>query len=104
MDSLVARLFRLFAVRHTAAVHPGPRVLPAYAALARYQSNGVELESRLRLLVTQLAAERSRCRWCIERGRHLWREGQFPIDVLRALLRYQTSSLFSSRERDLPTP
>jgi len=99
MDSLVAKLFRLFADRPNAALHPGPRVLPAYAALARYRSNGVELEPRLRLLVTQLAAERSRCRWCIERGRHLWREGQFPIDSLRALLRYESSSLFSHRER-----
>jgi alkylhydroperoxidase family enzyme len=51
------------------------------------------------MFVTQLAAERSRCRWCIEHGRHMWREGQFPIDVLRALLRYETSALFSNRER-----
>jgi alkylhydroperoxidase family enzyme len=51
------------------------------------------------LLVTQLAAERSRCRWCIERGRHQWRDAQFPVDTLRALLRYETSAGFSSRER-----
>lgn len=101
MDSLVARLTRIFAGRAEARQRsrPGPRVLPAYAALARYQTNGTDLETRLRLLVTQLAAERSRCRWCIERGRHVWREGQFPIDALRALLRYETSALFSNRER-----
>jgi alkylhydroperoxidase family enzyme len=100
MDSLVAKILRLFSERPNAALlAPGPRVLPAYAALARYQSNDAELEPRLRLLITQLAAERSRCRWCIERGRHLWRVAQLPVDTLRALLRYQTSALFSDRER-----
>jgi len=74
-------------------------VLPAYAALARYDISGTDLDPRLRLLVTQLAAERSRCRWCIERGRHLWREAQLSIEELRALPRYETSSLFSNRER-----
>ena len=101
MDSLVARLTRIFVGRPDArhVSRPSPRVLPAYAALARYQTNGTDVEPRLRLLVTQLAAERSRCRWCVERGRHMWREGQFPIDVLRALPRYETSALFSNRER-----
>jgi alkylhydroperoxidase family enzyme len=75
------------------------RVLPAYAALARYHSTSIALEARLHMLVTQLAAERSRCRWCIERGRHLWREAQLPVDALRALLRYESSALFSNRER-----
>jgi alkylhydroperoxidase family enzyme len=77
----------------------GTHLLPAYAALARYQINTSDLEPRLRLLVTQLAAERSRCRWCIERGRHLWREAHLSTDALRALARYETSSLFSNRER-----
>jgi alkylhydroperoxidase family enzyme len=51
------------------------------------------------MLVTQRAAERSRCRWCIERGRHLWREAQLPLDALQALPCYETSALFSNRER-----
>jgi alkylhydroperoxidase family enzyme len=51
------------------------------------------------MLVTQLAAERSGCRWCIEQGRHLWREAELSLDALRALPRYDTSSLFSNRER-----
>lgn len=77
----------------------GPRVLPAYAALARYQLHTPDLDARLRMLVTQLAAERSHCRWCIERGRHLWREAQLSLDELRALPRYETSARFSNRER-----
>jgi len=101
MGTLVTRLWRaLVAPRNSAAVPPGGvRVLPAYAALARYHSTSIALESRLHMLVTQLAAERSRCRWCIERGRHLWREAQLPVDALRALLRYESSALFSNRER-----
>src|SRR6266550_3436557 len=78
MDTLVMRLWRaLTAPRDSVPVPPG----------------GV------RVFVTQLAAERSHCRWCIERGRHLWREAQLPVDALHALLRYETSALFSNRER-----
>lgn len=101
MGTLVTRVWRaLVAPRSPAAAPPaGVRVLPAYAALARYHTNSTDLDSRLRLLVAQLAAERSRCRWCIERGRHLWREALLPPDALHALLRYETSALFSDRER-----
>ena len=108
MDSIVTSLIRqgsaiwqALAGRNAAAAATpgGARVLPAYAALARCQLTGTNLDPRLRLLVTQLAAERSRCRWCIERGRHLWREAQLSIEELRALPRYETSSLFSNRER-----
>lgn len=108
MDSLVSSIIRQGGavwralVGHgtpTVAPPPGVRVLPAYAALARYRITTTDLEPRLRILVMQLAAERSRCRWCIERGRHLWREAQLSLDELRALTRYETSALFSNRER-----
>lgn len=106
MDSIVTSLlrrggaiWRAFAGTRAATIEIGTRVLPAYAALARYQVGDTDLEARLRLLVTQLAAERSGCRWCIERGRHVWREAHLPIDALGALLQYETSSLFSTRER-----
>lgn len=92
-------VWRALSGRREPATPGGARVLPAYAALARYQVGGTDLEPRLRLLVTQLAAERSGCRWCIERGRHLWREARLSIEALRALLQYETSSLFSNRER-----
>lgn len=108
MDSIVTTLIRrggalwraLARDRGSASAGAGgARVLPAYAALARYGSGAIDLDPRLRLLVTQLAAERSRCRWCIERGRHLWREAQLSFEALRALPRYETSALFSNRER-----
>src|SRR6266849_1183162 len=101
MGTLVTRLWRaLVAPRNPVAIPPGGvHVLPAYAALARHRTSSTDLDVRLRMLVTQLAAERSRCRWCIERGRHLWREAQLPVEALRALPRYESRSLFSSRER-----
>lgn len=106
MDSIVTSLirsggavWRALSRRRETATPGGARVLPAYAALAHYQGGSSELEPRLRVLVTQLAAERSGCRWCIDRGRHLWREAHLSIDALRALLQYETSSLFSNRER-----
>ena len=101
MDTMVTKLWRALLGRGPNAPPPpaGPGVLPAYATLARYEINAADLEPRIRMFVTQLAAERSRCRWCIERGRHLWREAQLALDVLRALLRYETSALFSNRER-----
>ncbi len=108
MDSIVSKIIRqggavwralVGCPPSLASATSGVRVLPAYAALARYRVGVTDLEPRLRLLVMQLAAERSRCRWCIERGRHLWREAQLSIAELRALTHYETSSLFSPRER-----
>ena len=100
MDSLVSRVWRALLGRAERPIAPaGARVLPAYAALARFNHEPAELEPRLRVLVTQLAAERSGCRWCIERGRHFWRETALSRDMLGALLRYETSRSFSAKER-----
>jgi alkylhydroperoxidase family enzyme len=98
----LAAVWRAVVARRNSAVAtppPGPRVLPAYAALARYRVGTTHLEPRLHLLVTQLAAERSGCRWCIERGRHAWREAHLPMALLRALRQYETSDAFFARER-----
>src|SRR5712691_400972 len=99
MDTIVIKIWRaLTGSPESRATSAGARVLPAYAALARYRSSA-DLDPQLRMLVSQLAAERSGCRWCIDRGRHLWREAQLSLEALRALPRYETSSLFSNRER-----
>jgi alkylhydroperoxidase family enzyme len=74
-------------------------VLPAYAGLGRGLARDAELDLRLRLLVGQLAAELSACRWCIEGGRHRWRQAFLPTCELRALRRYASTGLFSERER-----
>jgi alkylhydroperoxidase family enzyme len=106
MDAIVSDLVRRLAAfwraivgSSTAEPTPSTRALPAYAALARYLGSSADLDPRLRLLVTQLAAERSRCRWCIDKGRHVWREAHLPVDLLRALVQFETSPLFSSPER-----
>jgi len=78
---------------------PGPRVFPAYAAMGRQLARDARLDRRLRLLVGQLAAELSGCRWCIECGRHRWRQAFFSTTELRALRRHSSTRLFSPRER-----
>src|SRR5713226_7554964 len=82
---------------------PAPRGFARLAGVRRARSlsgrRDPQLEPRLRMLVTQLAAERSRCRWCIEQGRHAWREAHLPMASLRTLRQYVTSTSFSDRER-----
>lgn len=78
---------------------PGPGILPSYAALGRYVAGGATLDSRLDLLVRQLAAELAGCRWCIDHGRHRWRKAFHSLAELRALRHYAASPLFSARER-----
>jgi alkylhydroperoxidase family enzyme len=75
-------------------------VLYGYLALAKRPGNsGGVVDERTRLLVRQLAAERSGCRWCIERARHDWRAGGLPVDLLRDLGRHASGAGFSERER-----
>ena len=78
---------------------PGPRALPSYARMGRYIAGGAALDPRVDLLVRQLAAELSGCRWCIEHGVHRWRQAFLPLAELGALRRYAASPLFSTRER-----
>lgn len=78
---------------------PGPRVLPSYARMGRHLAGGVVLDRRLRLLVRQRAAELAGCPWCIEQGRHLWRQAFLPPQELAALHRYASNPLFSEGER-----
>src|SRR6267143_1999966 len=78
---------------------PGPCALPSYARMGRYIAGGAALDPRVDLLVRQLAAELSGCRWCIEHGLHRWRKAFLPLAELAALRHYAASPLFSSRER-----
>lgn len=78
---------------------PGPHALPSYARMGRYIVGGAVLDSRVDLLVRQLAAELSGCRWCIEHGRHRWRKAFLPATELAALRHYAASPVFSARDR-----
>jgi alkylhydroperoxidase family enzyme len=74
-------------------------MLYAYLALARRPGQTAEVDDRTRLLVRELAAERSGCRWCIDRARHDWRVAGLPVDLLRSLARHATSPELSERDR-----
>jgi alkylhydroperoxidase family enzyme len=98
LERLLIRVWRALRTPPPRGV-PSPRVLPAYAALGRAVRDTVEIEPRLRLLVRQLAAELSGCRWCVEQGRHAWRQAFLPTPDLGALRHFATTPLFSERER-----
>lgn len=76
----------------------GPSLLPAYVAATHWGPGRAQLDSRLELLVAQLSAELSSCRWCIDQGRHRWRKALLPTGLLSHLRSYRASTLFSERE------
>ena len=75
---------------------PGPLGLVAYA---RMRITGTELSQRLRLLVGQLAAERSGCGWCAQRNRHLALQAGVSAADLDGVTRFATASGYSAPER-----
>lgn len=75
---------------------PGPLGLVVYARLRR---TGDDLPQRLRLLVSQLAAERSGCGWCAQRNRHLALQAGVSAADLDAVTSYATASGYSEPER-----
>lgn len=73
--------------------------LPAYVALGYWSPGSVRLETRLELLVGQLAAELSACQWCIDQARHRWLKAFFPREHLSLVRAYESSMVFSESER-----
>ena len=71
----------------------------AYLALARRPGQSGEVDDRTRLLVRELADERSGCRWCIDRARHDWRAAGLPVDLLQELSRHASSPGLTERDR-----
>jgi len=78
--------------------------LNGYLALSRKPGIGGVVDDRTLLLVRQLAAERSGCRWCIEHAQHDWRAAGLPVDLLRRLGSPERSSGFSDAERAALAP
>jgi alkylhydroperoxidase family enzyme len=79
--------------------YPDTISLLGHLALRRRPGFDLSLDARTRLLINQLAAELSGCRWCVERGRHDWRNARLPSILLRQLRTYDSSPLFTPRER-----
>ncbi|HJQ67027.1 MAG TPA: carboxymuconolactone decarboxylase family protein [Gemmatimonadales bacterium] len=78
---------------------PGPLGLPAYARLARTWSPIAPLEPRLLLLVSQLAAERSGCPYCIAHGRHMAQKAGISPEAVDAVVQYSSAGQYSEAER-----
>jgi alkylhydroperoxidase family enzyme len=71
----------------------------AYLALGQRPGNAGQVDERLRLLVRELAAERSGCRWCIDRVRHDWRAAGLSMDLLADVGRHEEAPAFTEPER-----
>lgn len=84
------------AVRTASPALPGPLGLVAYARLRR---SGADLPPRLRLLLGQLAAERSGCGWCAQRNRHLALQAGVSAADLDEVTRFATAPGYSAPER-----
>jgi len=78
---------------------PGPLLLEAYLLLGRRAGGAEPLEPRLELLVGQLSAELSGCRWCIEGGRHRARKAGLPGEAIASLRAPAEARCFSEREQ-----
>jgi alkylhydroperoxidase family enzyme len=75
---------------------PGPLGLAAYARLTR---SAQDLSPRLRLLVGQLAAERSGCAYCAHRNRHLAMQAGVSAADLDGVSRFAAAPGYSEPER-----
>ena len=84
------------AVRTVSSALPGPLGLVAYA---RLQRGAADLPPRLRLLVGQIAAERSGCGWCAQRNRHLALQAGVSAGDVDGVTRFATAPGYSEPER-----
>jgi alkylhydroperoxidase family enzyme len=78
---------------------PGPLGLPAYARLARTWAPIEPLPPRLHLLVTQLAAVRSGCGFCVQHARHTALKAGLRPEVIDGVAQYTSASHLSDAER-----
>ena len=68
-------------------------------AYARLRRSDADLPQRLRLLVGQLAAQRSGCGWCADRNRHLALQAGVSTTDLDNVTRSATAAGYSEPER-----
>ena len=85
--------------RQRTAPLPGPLGLPAYARLAHTWAAIEPLPPRLQLLVTQLAAVRSGCEFCVQHNRHTALKAGLRLEVIDGVAQYPSASHFSEAER-----
>lgn len=78
---------------------PGPGGVAAYARSPAARGAGEALDTRMRLLVAQLAAVRSGCGYCTDYNRHVGLCAGVPAAALDAVRSYERAPHFSERER-----
>ena len=67
--------------------------------MRQFTEKGVKLEPSLRLLIPIAVAEANGCGFCVDIGRAIAVEKGIGLDKFNAIAEYETSELFSDRER-----
>lgn len=67
--------------------------------ISRYTEKGVTIEPELTLLVQTIVAEANGCGFCVDIGRAIAIEKRLAMEKFDALVEWETSPLFSDRER-----
>lgn len=88
----VPTTFRVIATR-------APKTMKIFSTLGNYEMKGVRLEKELHYLLLMFVAETNGCSFCMDFGRMMVFKDKMNADKFKALSDYQTSKLFSEKER-----
>jgi alkylhydroperoxidase family enzyme len=76
-----------------------PGALRLSYEISKFEMQGIRLEPMLKFMVVTLAAQINGCGFCLDIARAMAVREHLGMDKFNALLDYQTSPLFSARER-----
>jgi alkylhydroperoxidase family enzyme len=76
-----------------------PGVLKLSYEIQKFETKGIRLEPALHFMVGTLVSEINGCSFCVDIGRAMAIRQHLGMEKFNALSQYQTSPLFSDRER-----
>jgi alkylhydroperoxidase family enzyme len=76
-----------------------PEMLKLSYEIQKFEMNGIRLEPSLHFMIATLASEINGCSCCVDLGRSMAIREHLAMEKFNALSDYQTSPLYSDRER-----
>jgi alkylhydroperoxidase family enzyme len=76
-----------------------PKMMRLSYEIQKFETNGVRLDPGLRLMVAMLVSQINACGFCVDIARAMSIRENLGMEKFNALAEYQTSPLFSDRER-----
>lgn len=76
-----------------------PKALKLTNEIAKFELNGIRLDTGLHFMVGMLASQMNGCSFCMDLGRAMVVREHLGMEKFNALTEYKTSPLFSDRER-----